>query len=88
MRLVVGEKYIQNTATKVVFPYSENLIGLENLEVVIATGETTVSRDLTAMERSPVLNPTATPEKKTDTKAVVNSPPAKKPTLLPVDEPK
>ena len=87
MAYTVGAKYIQNTTTKVVFPYEEKLIGLPNLEVVIATDANTVSRDLTTMERSPLLNPTMTPEKAKGTQTVVPAPPAKRPTLLPVDEP-
>lgn len=79
-----GDKYLRKTTTGVVFPYSEAIATIQDMEVVVAVNEDTVVLENLAMG-NPVLNPTYTPEKKTAVVPVTIARPTRVPTMIPVD---
>lgn len=86
MPYVNGTQYIRNSLTGAVFPFRDSLVGLTDLEVVVADGSGNLTAVPTGAKESAKLNPTKTPEKK---EAPVGKQPiaqaTKVPTMKPVD---
>lgn len=87
MSYIPGTKYIRNRITGAIFPYRQDLEGLNDLEVVQAVDESNVDKIPGREPAPPALNPTKTPEKKSDNIETPAKSAATAPTLAPVKAP-
>lgn len=82
-----GTRYVRSRVTGAVFNYKESLVGLGDLEVVVADAEGNLQKAADARkEPSPQLAPTKTPEKKTVSTTPAKAAADKKPTLVPAED--
>lgn len=78
-----GQKYIRNVDTKAVFQYRERIATLPKMEVLVADGEGNLVKPDQRPQSVDKLNPTKTPEKKTEPTRPQTPPGNKQPTLKP-----